>query len=121
MAEDDEEEERKQKSDKKSPHTAIKSPDSTHNNNNKNSSSSSSNSNSNVKGATQSGTSSSNYSNIHGIDSSTTHPVPERKPFQSTRDMRVVFVGKPFEMVIVEKIGNYLYCATVLLLSFYHP
>ena len=120
MAEDDEEEERKQKSDKKSPHTAIMSPDSTHNNN-KNSSSSSSNSN--VKSATQSGTSSSNYSNIHGIDSSTTHPVPERKPFQSTRDMRVVFVGKPFEMVTVEKIIEIIvhYNATVLLLFFYHP
>jgi hypothetical protein len=103
MAEDDEEEE-KHKSDKKSSHTAL-STDSAYTNktntNTSNNINNNNNSSSNInKGTAQSVSSSSNYSNIHGIDPATTHPVAERKPFQSTRDMRVVFVGKPFEMVI---------------------
>lgn len=96
MAEDDEEEEKKHKSDKKSPHTALKSTDNAHTNHTNNHTNSSSSIN---KSAIQSGTSSSNYSNIHGIDTAAAHTAADRKPFQSTRDMRVVFVGKPFEMV----------------------
>ena len=52
------------------------------------------------KNSTSNSNSSSNFINIAKNSNSNYNPVSEQKPLQSTRDFRVIFLGKPFDMVI---------------------
>jgi hypothetical protein len=58
------------------------------------------------KNSTSNSSSSSNYNNITKNSNSNSNytPVAAQKPLQSTLDFRVVFLGKPFDMVILHPV-----------------